>query len=71
MLEEQAIIMFYKIDKAGYYAHNSKEPSFGNISEILVDLKSWAGSKELKQTKTYEANQDRYPCYLVDAKKNW
>lgn len=70
MLSEKAVITFYNINKAGYYAQGSKQPAFGGVLETLSDLQRWAKPKKLKQTKTYEANEERYPCYLVDAKKN-
>ncbi|EBU9286926.1 hypothetical protein [Salmonella enterica] len=70
MAFEQAVFTFYRINKAGYYAHGKPVPEFGNVTEMLADLQHWASTKTLKQTKTFEANEERYPCYLVDAKRN-
>lgn len=70
MVSEKAVITFYNIDKAGYYVQGSKAPAFGSVLETLSDLQRWAGPKNLKQTKTFEANEERYPCYLVDAKSS-
>ncbi|MGP6669579.1 hypothetical protein ACTZM5_25775 [Klebsiella pneumoniae] len=70
MVTEQAVFTFYKINKAGYYAYGDQQPAFGNTTEMLTDLQHWARTKTLKQTKTFEANEERYPCYLVDAKRN-
>ncbi|SUC23342.1 Uncharacterised protein [Proteus mirabilis] len=70
MVTEQAVFTFYKIKSAGYYTYGSEQASFGSTTEMLEDLQMWASAKTLKQTKTFEANDERYPCYLVDAKRN-
>ncbi|EOA3299796.1 hypothetical protein ACUH7A_004022 [Yersinia enterocolitica] len=70
MAVEQATFTFYRISKAGFYRAGSADPAFSNTSEMLTELKNWAAPKTLKQTKTFEANEDRYPSYLVDTKNN-
>lgn len=68
MINEQATFTFYHVRNAGFYRAGSKEPAFANLGEILADLNGWAGQKTLKETKTFEADDERYPAYLVDAK---
>lgn len=70
MAASPAVFTFYRINKAGYYSHGSQQPAFGSTAEMLTDLQGWARTKTLKQTKTFEANEERYPCYLVDAKNS-
>ncbi|WP_288426782.1 hypothetical protein [uncultured Pantoea sp.] len=68
MVSEQAIFTFYKVHKAGFYRPGESEPSFGSLREVLADLNGWAAQKTLKETKTFEADEERFPAYLVDAK---
>lgn len=70
MILENATITFYKIQKAGYYTYGATTPSFGNCLSLLKDLSSWADGKTLKQTKTYEGNDEVLPAYLLDVKND-
>lgn len=70
MVLENATITFYKIHKAGYYLYGATDPAFGNTLSLLQDLTSWAAGKTLKQTKTYEANDEVLPSYLLDVKND-
>lgn len=69
MAIEQATLTFYRINKAGYYRMGATDAAFGNVSEMLEDLKAWAEPKTLKETKTFEADEERYPTYLVDSRQ--
>lgn len=68
MVNEQATFTFYRVRNAGFYRSGAGLPDFGSLAEILVDLKDWAEPKTLKETKTFEADEERYPSYLVDSK---
>ncbi|MFJ5428231.1 hypothetical protein ACIPUP_03580 [Pectobacterium actinidiae] len=70
MILETATITFYRIQKCGYYLYGAAEPAFGGCSELLADLAMWANGKTLKQTKTYEANEEVLPAYLLDVKQD-
>lgn len=70
MVTEQATLTFYKINKAGYYRMGSTNAEFGSVSETLEDLKAWAEPKTLKETKTFEADEERFPTYLVDSRSS-
>ncbi|CAI1947599.1 Uncharacterised protein [Serratia marcescens] len=70
MAIETATITFYKIQKCGYYLYGADVAAFGDCLDLLTDLHNWAGGKTLKQTKTYEANDDVLPAYLLDVKRN-
>ena len=69
----KARIRFYKITQCGYYEHSNFH--FGNISEVLDNLKSWIAGKALNETQTYsvdpennESNLLRTFCYSIDSK---
>lgn len=68
MVTEQATFTFYRVKNAGFYRAGAGVPDFGSLGDILDDLKGWAGPKTLKETKTFEADEERYPSYLVDSK---
>jgi hypothetical protein len=70
MVTEDAVITFYRINKAGYYSMGGAVAAFGSAEEMLTDLQQWARAKTLKQTKTFEASEERYPSYLLDARKS-
>ncbi|MGP3174459.1 hypothetical protein ACTVOO_14335 [Serratia bockelmannii] len=70
MVTEIATITFYKIHKCGYYLYGSDVVAFGDCLELLTDLHGWAAGKRLKETKTYEANDDVLPAYLLDVKRS-
>ncbi|MBU5642585.1 hypothetical protein HV243_11695 [Citrobacter sp. RHBSTW-00599] len=70
MVTEQATFTFYKINKAGYYRTGAREAEFGSVTEMLEDLKAWAEPKTLKETKTFETDEERYPAYLVDSRSS-
>lgn len=69
MVSETVTITFYKIQKCGYYRYGVVSPAFGGCDELLTDLALWAEGKKLKQTKTYEANDEVLPAYLLDMKR--
>lgn len=71
MITEKATFTFYQVRNAGFYRAGASVPEFGSLGETLIDLNNWAGQKILKETKTFEADEDRYPAYLVDSKKCW
>lgn len=58
MVSEQATFTFYNVKKAGFYRHGSSVPDFGDLSGILSDLRDWAAEKTLKETKTFEADEE-------------
>lgn len=70
MAIESATITFYKINKCGYYLYGADQVAFGNCLELLADLNGWATGKTLKETKTYEANDEVLPAYLLDFKES-
>ncbi|MCK2179023.1 hypothetical protein MUN35_04790 [Hafnia paralvei] len=69
MVLETATITFYRIKKCGYFLYGASEPAFSNCSEMLMDLNAWAAGKTLKETKTYEANDEVLPSYLLDVQQ--
>ena len=68
MITEKATFTFYNVRNAGFYRAGASVPEFGSLSETLIDLNCWAAEKVLKETKTFEADEERYPAYLVDSK---
>ena len=68
MISEKATFTFYQVRNAGFYRAGAAAPEFGSLGETLIDLNNWAGQKILKETKTFEADEERYPAYLVDSK---
>lgn len=70
MVTETATITFYNIHKCGYYRYGASEAAFGDCLDLLTDLNLWAAGKTLKQTKTYEANNEVLPAYLLDVKQD-
>ncbi|MEI3040945.1 MAG: hypothetical protein V8T90_17955 [Victivallales bacterium] len=66
-----ARIRFYKITQCGYYDHSNFQ--FGNIADILENLKTWISDKALNETQTYTVNAEnnesnllRTFCYSID-----
>ena len=51
----EARIRFYRINSCGYYDHECYQ--FGDISDILENLREWIDGKALNETQTYSANQ--------------
>lgn len=49
----QARITLYNIFEAGLYERGEKDPTFGDLSIFLKDLKSWVAGKTLNKTCTY------------------
>src|SRR5574340_46275 len=41
-MPEEAKINFYHIKKCGYYKHGGTDALFGNIANIMAQLKDWA-----------------------------
>lgn len=65
---ETAKITFYRILQAGYYLRGQSNPEFGNVLEMLENLRSWSVVKTLIETKTYSPvdGSDSLPVYLMD-----
>jgi hypothetical protein len=57
---EDCRVTFYSIERFGYYKRGCEEPEFGDVKEILDDLKEWAFNPGMKlgQTCTYEVSGD-------------
>ncbi|NJM64988.1 MAG: hypothetical protein HC851_04615 [Acaryochloris sp. RU_4_1] len=55
---ENCKITFYNIDRFGYYRRGHDNPEFGDLAEILDDLREWAFQPDMKlgQTCTYEVS---------------
>lgn len=70
MVTETAVITFYNINKCGFYRYGADQAAFGDCLELLTDLNGWATGKTLKETKTYEANDEVLPAYLLDFKES-
>lgn len=65
-----ARIRFYKITQCGYYDHSNFQ--FGNIADILENVKVWITGKALNETQTYTVDPDnnesdilRTYCYSI------
>lgn len=71
---EKVKIQFYRISRCGYYRYGEENPEFGNINDILQQLKNWVSveGKTLSETSTYETQdaEDLYKTYCFDIKKN-
>ncbi|WP_295379517.1 hypothetical protein [uncultured Pseudacidovorax sp.] len=75
-MEEQANISLYKIKSCGFYKRGEKNNAqFGDLQELLSEVRRWGSTKELENTKTYEATENAsLPAYLVDIRgegNNW
>lgn len=66
---EEVKVSIYKIESCGYYPRKGDNPNFGQLGEILRDLKQWGSSKRLAHTKTFDPRESSHtlPVYLVDA----
>lgn len=69
MPKESASVTMYEISKCGYFSGRNKAPDFGNLPEILKDMKSWSATKNLEDTITYEPTDDLFPTYLYNIKE--
>ena len=67
---EEVRITFYRILKCGYYQYAAPSPEFGQITDILAQLKTWVspGRNNISETKTYEIEDadNLYPTYCYD-----
>lgn len=62
--------VFYQITQCGYYDHSIFQ--FGNIADILENVKTWITGKALNETQTYTVDPDnnesdilRTYCYSI------
>jgi hypothetical protein len=57
---EDCRITFYSIDRFGYYKRGQDNPEFGDLKDILDDLREWAFGPGMKlgQTCTYEISEN-------------
>ncbi|WP_169294631.1 hypothetical protein [Advenella sp. EE-W14] len=71
-MDQEAKIIFYKIEECGYYKFRSNDHVYGDINLFLSDLKEWSSSRNTKDTKLFEPEQGSYqhPIYLADLKNN-
>ncbi|CDH33287.1 hypothetical protein [Xenorhabdus bovienii] len=69
MASEEVVFTFYEVRQCGYYKSGEQIPTFGNLAELLEDVFEWAEGKTLRETSTFEADEKRLPCYLLNAKK--
>lgn len=55
-MNEEAKLHFYSISKCGYYIYGKKDPEFGDIKNLLKQLKKWTTHPDinLKDTCTYK-----------------
>lgn len=67
-----ARVRFYRITQCGYYDHSRFQ--FGDMADILNNLKSWISGKALNETQAYSVDPDnnesdllRTFCYSVDS----
>lgn len=67
MLEEMRVL-FYRVERCGYYAYGEQNPRFGCMGKLLAEIESWSVGKEIGQTKISEPSRDgdRMPPYLSD-----
>lgn len=65
---EKVKISFYKIQKCGYYGIGDAAPKFGNLQDLLSQLKTWSVGLPLASTKMLDpkntGHQSSYPIYL-------
>lgn len=66
---EEAKVTFYQIDRCGLYEYGAEDPTFGEVSDFLTQLKTWVNKndKPLDETCTYAIEEsedvDRTFCY--------
>ena len=60
-------ITLYEIERCGYYAHGDQQPSFGDLSSTLAELKSWIAQDDftVRKTRTFDQplGSDQLPVY--------
>lgn len=71
-MDQESTIIFYTIDKCGYYTFKDSSHYYGNINLFLQQLKTWSGSRNTKDTKLFEPTQGahQHPLYLADLASN-
>ncbi|PQQ23677.1 hypothetical protein [Photorhabdus hindustanensis] len=69
MASEEVVFTFYRVRQCGYYKSGEQIPAFGGLVKLLEDVCEWADGKTLRETSTFEANEKRLPCYLLNAKR--
>ncbi len=67
-MAEEVKVSVYKVESCGYYPRKGDAPSFGQLREILRDLRQWGSNKRLAHTKTFDPRptSGTLPVYLVD-----
>lgn len=70
MPKETAKFHFFDINRCGYYEGNEQLPVFGELPNLLKDLKQWSKSITFVETKTFtpEDGSELFPVYLVSIK---
>lgn len=66
-------LLAFDITKCGYYKPGSwRAPALGTIEDLLSDLKTWIGGKELRLTKTFDPAEDGNipPAYCFDLQRS-
>lgn len=57
-MSEQTKLLFYSVDKCGYYRFGNEEREFGGLEDLLDDLSAWVhDGKSLGETCTYEVEE--------------
>lgn len=71
-MTEQAKLLFYTVNKCGYYKFGEDDPEFGDLHDTLQDLFAWVhDGKTLGQTCTYEVGAgDVLRTFCFDMVKN-
>lgn len=68
---EEVRVSVYKLTNCGYYVRGKRGTAgaeFGEVDEILAQLRQWGRSKKLVHTKTFDVTEGgkTLPVYLVD-----
>lgn len=79
-MNERAGICWYRLGKCGYYrTQRAPQAEFGDLLQVLSDLRQWGQNKQLSETQTFspmaaEGEAEQLPVYLLDirgGRDNW
>ena len=69
-MREEVRLGFYAVRQCGYFLYGESDtPAFGNLQQVLEDLQTWGGGRNLLDTKTFDARRDQLPVYLLDIRR--
>jgi len=65
---EQVKLVYFTINRCGYYCPGSPELAFGGLAEVLTEIKAWIHGRKMRQTKAFDPEKEdpMFPVYIAD-----